>query len=240
MNGRTTTAGPPMPNALRLAFHQMTEDPAIRRVLWISFAATIALLLTLPALTGWVLSTISIANWSWVDTTLDVLGGVAVLALGILLFPAIVGLVASLFLDDVARAVEARHYSALPPPRRQRIGEMTWGAARFFLVLVAVNLVAVGIVLIVPGVNLFVFWLVNGYLLGREYFELVALRRFEPGAVPALWRAARGRFIFAGLVLAAILMVPIVNLIVPVLGAAFMTHIFHRAIGQGTRAAVAG
>jgi CysZ protein len=224
-----------MPNALRLAFHQMTDDPAIRRVLWISFAATIALLLTLPALTGWGLSWVQIANWPWVDTVLDVLGGVAVLALGILLFPAIVGLVASLFLDDVAEAVEARHYPTLPPPRRQRIGEMIWGSARFFVMLVAVNLVAVGIVLIVPGVNLLVFWLVNGYLLGREYFELVAMRRLEPAAARALWRERQGRFIVAGLVLAAILMVPVVNLLVPVLGAAFMTHVVHRAAGNAAQ-----
>lgn len=229
-----------MLNAFRLAFHQMTDDPAIRRVLWISFGATILLLLTLPAAAGWGLSFVQIANWPWVDTIVDVLGGLAVLALGILLFPAIVGLVAGIFLDDVAQAVEARHYPALPPPRRQRIGEIIWGALRFFVVLVAVNLVAVGIVLIVPGVNLLVFWLVNGYLLGREYFELVAARHFEPAATRALWRERQGRFVIAGLVLAAILMVPVVNLLVPVLGAAFMTHVFHRAIGAGTRTAMAG
>lgn len=223
-----------MPNALRLAFHQMTDDPAIRRVLWISFAATIALVLTLPGLAGWGLAQVQIANWSWIDTTLDVLGGVAVLALGILLFPAIVGLVAGLFLDSVADAVEARHYPTLPPPRRQGIAEMIWGAARFFVVLVAFNLVAVGIVLIVPGVNLLVFWAVNGYLLGREYFELVAARRMEPAAVRALWRERRGRFIAAGLVLAVILMIPIINLVVPVLGAAFVTHVFHRAVPAGS------
>lgn len=220
-----------MPNAFRLALQQMTSDPAIRRVLWISFAVTIVLLLTLPALAGWGLSFVQIANWSWVDTTLDVLGGVAVLVLGILLFPAIVGAVAGLFLDDVAQAVEARHYPALPPPRRQRIAEMIWGGIRFFLLLVAVNLVAVGIVLIVPGVNLLVFWLVNGYLLGREYFELVAARHVEPAAARALWRERQGRFIIAGLMLSPILLVPVVNLVVPVLGAAFMTHVFHRAAG---------
>jgi len=220
-----------MPTAFRLALQQMTSDPAIRRVLWVSFAATILLVLTLPALAGWGLSFVQIANWSWVDTTIDILGGVAVLALGILLFPAIVGAVAGLFLDDVAQAVEARHYPALPPPRRQRIGEMVWGGIRFFLLLVAVNLVAVGIVLVVPGVNLLVFWLVNGYLLGREYFELVAARHVEPAAARALWRERQGRFITAGLLLAAIMMVPVVNLVVPVLGAAFVTHVFHRTIG---------
>ena len=223
-----------MPNALRLAFHQMTDDPAIRRVLWVSFAATIALVLTLPALTGWGLAQLQFANWAWVDTTLDVLGGVAVLALGILLFPAIVGLVAGLFLDDVAQAVEARHYPALPPPRRQRIGEIIWGSLRFFCVLAAANLVAVGIVLIVPGLSLLVFWLVNGYLLGREYFELVAARRLEPAEVRALWRQRQGRFIAAGLLVAAIVMIPIINLIAPVLGAAFITHVFHRAIPADT------
>jgi uncharacterized protein involved in cysteine biosynthesis len=118
---------------------------------------------------------------------------------------------------------------------------MVWGGIRFFLLLAAVNLVAVGIVLLVPGVNLLVFWLVNGYLLGREYFELVAARHFEPAAARALWRERQGRFIAAGLVLAAIMLIPVVNLVVPVLGAAFVTHVFHRAVGASAgRLPIAG
>ena len=68
----------------------------------------------------------------------------------------------------------------------------------------------------------------------------MAARRCEPAAARALWRERQGRFIVAGLVLAAILLIPVVNLVVPVLGAAFMTHVFHRAVGATAARAPAG
>ncbi len=76
--------------------------------------------------------------------------------------------------------------------------------------------------------NLFVFYLLNGYLLGREYFELVAARRFDAAGVRRLRRKYRGRVMLAGVVIAFLLTVPIVNLVTPIVATGFMLHVFER------------
>ena len=71
------------------------------------------------------------------------------------------------------------------------------------------------------------FLLVNGYLVGREYFDMIASRHLDPAAARALRKSYRGRVYVAGLVLAVLFTVPVVNLFAPMLGAAAMVHLFH-------------
>ena len=214
-----------MVTALSRAFGQL-GDPAIRRVLWIAVAAALALIVGLTAGVTWALTNIEIAGFAWVTDLLQVLGGFAALVVSIFLFPAVVGLVSSLFLESVAAAVEGRYYPALGIARQQGLGETVWTALKFLLVLIGFNLLALIASLIVPPFSLVFFYGVNGYLMGREYFELVALRRMEPAAATALRRRFRWRVVAAGVVIAFLVSVPIVNLLAPILGTAFMVHVF--------------
>ena len=84
----------------------------------------------------------------------------------------------------------------------------------------------------VPPLAPFVFWLVNGFLLGREYFALVARRRLGPEAAAELGRRHAGRIWLAGTAMAVPLSVPVLNLVVPILGVAVFTHQFHRMAGD--------
>ena len=77
-----------------------------------------------------------------------------------------------------------------------------------------------------------VVWAVNGFLLGREYFQLVAGRRLGVAGARALRRRHRGEVWLTGGLLALPLTIPIVNLIVPILGVATYTHMFHRLTGE--------
>jgi CysZ protein len=95
------------------------------------------------------------------------------------------------------------------------------------VVAVALNLLALPLYLL-PGPNLVVFLALNGYLLGREYFELVAQRRMSPLDAARCRRAVRARVWAAGAMIAVLLMVPLVNLIAPVIAIAFMVHLFER------------
>ncbi|MFM7443674.1 MAG: EI24 domain-containing protein, partial [Tabrizicola sp.] len=83
-----------------------------------------------------------------------------------------------------------------------------------------------------PGIPL-VFWAINGFLLGREYFSLVALRRLPPQEVKAMRRRNRWTLWAAGTLMAAPLSVPFVNLVIPVLGVATFTHLYHRLASAG-------
>jgi CysZ protein len=202
----------------------LLRDRAFWRVLWHSVLISIASFIALYGIVWGVLTHVTITDIWWLDTLVDVLGGLAVLALTWLLFPAVATLVLSFFLDRIVEAVERRFYPHLPPPVPSSLWQSLSGSLRFTAVLVGVNLLALPLYL-VPGLNVVVFYGVNAYLLGREYFELVALRRLDPQAARGLRRAHRLRFFIAGLLMAALFTIPFVNLVASLIAAAFMVHL---------------
>ncbi|HEU0220718.1 MAG TPA: EI24 domain-containing protein [Paracoccaceae bacterium] len=209
-----------------------------RAFLWVLVKA---LVLTLLLLVGswfgaaWLVSLLP--DWSVSLPLLgDVaLGGVAggaallaaILASAFLMFP-VAALVVGFFLEEIAAAVEARHYPGLAPVRPAPLGETLAEGVKFFLVMLLANAVALVVYLVAGPAAPLVFWLVNGYLLGREYFQLVALRRLPAGEATALRRRHFGGIWLAGTAMAVPLSVPLLNLLIPILGAATFTHTFHR------------
>lgn len=153
--------------------------------------------------------------------------GAVVLLSAFLMFPVAAAFV-GLFLDEIADAVEARHYPDLAEPRRTGLAEEIVAAVRFTLLVLGVNLLALVLYLPAGPFAPLVFWAVNGYLLGREYFELVAARRLGPEGVGKLRRRYRFRVWTAGALMAVPLSVPLLNLVVPLIGVASFTHLFHR------------
>lgn len=151
------------------------------------------------------------------------------LAIGLALLVApVTALIAALFLDDVAEIVEAADYPQDPPGQPLPAMRALWLSLKFFAVVILANLVAL-LLLLVPGVNIAAFFLVNGYLLGREFFEFAALRFRSEEDARALRRRHAGTVFMAGLVIAAFLAVPLLNLLTPLFAAAMMVHL-HKAL----------
>jgi uncharacterized protein involved in cysteine biosynthesis len=228
--------------ALGRALRQIS-DPRFQRVLWRSivisvatFAATwvaawFAVRWGVDALVGRVQGSTD-GFWSQLLAyAAEATGLVAVLFASFLLFPAVVATVMSLLLDDVAQAVEDRYYPDLPAPRHQPWAEIAADGARFAGITVALNLVLLPLYLVllfVPPLNLFVFYGINGYLLSREYFEQVAVRRLGSASARSLRRAHRAALLLAGVVIALLLTVPVVNILMPMVATGFMVHLFER------------
>lgn len=169
---------------------------------------------------------------SGLHTLLSWGSAVFMLGLSVFLMVPVASAFTGLFLDEVVDAVEARHYPALPPATRQPLIDMLIDSANFFSLLIVVNVLAL---FLYPFAGFFapvVFWAVNGALLGREYFTLVAARRLGRTAARALRRDHRLTVWAAGTLMAAPLSVPLVNLLIPVLGAATFTHLFHKLAGR--------
>ena len=103
---------------------------------------------------------------------------------------------------------------------------------RFMVILIVLNVLILPLIF-VPPVYFVVGWALNGYLLGREYFELVACRRLNAAETRAMRRVHRLSALSAGLVIAVISVIPIVNLILPLFGTAFMLHTFQRLPSSG-------
>ena len=219
------------------AFGDLTH-PAIRRLLWISLGLTLATFAGLFVVVELALAAIEVGDGGWVQTVFSwavgVLGGLGALVLVWVLFPVVATFFAGLMLEHVAAALEASHYPDAPKGRDQPLIGGILSGLRFAAVAVAVNLAGLLVyatllltVVLAPLAPV-VFYVVNGLLLGREYFEMVALRHLSPADARALRRANRGRVFRAGAVMAVLLTIPILNLVAPVAGVAAMVHIFHR------------
>lgn len=216
-------------------------DPRMRGVLWMGVLGALAVFTLLWTAVWWLLSALdpsavwglsTLIEWSgdyfdWVASA-AFLG--AMLVATFLMFPAVVTIVVGLFLDRVADAVEARHYPDLGAPRPQPLAETLISTVKFAMIVVLLNILILPLYLVLfllPPANLVLYYLLNGYLVGREFFELAAFRRLPPAEAVRLRRAFRSRVLMAGVILTFLMTIPVVNLLAPVLGAAFMVHVAH-------------
>ncbi len=206
-------------------------DRRFLKVLGVSLLLAALLYVGLVAAVAWALTSFSLFELTWLDRLVDVLGWIAFAWIAILLFPSFAMAIQGLLLEDVAQAVESRYYPDLPEPRPQSWGELIVTTLQLLLTVLAVNLLLLPVYLaliFVPPLNLALFYLVNGWLLGREYFETVALRRLEPREARTLRRRNRSQVWLTGAVIAALFSIPFVNLTAPVIGTALMLHRFRR------------
>jgi CysZ protein len=215
-----------MLSAASRAFGQVFEKP-FRAIFWKMLGFTLAVLLVI-----WIGLEALVAGfvdlpYPWLNTALSILTGVgAIIGLGFLIAP-VSALFAGLFQDEIADIVEARDYPADPPGKAMALIPSVFLALKFTGVVILGNILAL-FLLLIPGINLVAFFVVNGYLLGREFFEFAATR-FMPVEEAKRLRKARGGTVFmGGLVIAGVLAVPILNLITPIFATIFMMHVFKK------------
>ena len=210
-----------------LAAFQQIFTPPFRAVLIKMLGLTVVLLgLVWFGLDRLVLHFVHVET-PWVATLLSLITGIGLfVGLAFLLAPTS-SLIAGLFLDELAENVEREIYPADRIGRALPAGYAVWLALRFALVSALVNFVAL-MLLLVPGINAIAFFVANAYLLSREFFELAALRYRPLDEVRALRRRHPLRIFAAGLLVAALLAVPILNLLTPLFGTAFMVRVHKR------------
>lgn len=213
-----------MISALLRAFADLSA-PAVRRWTAIGLALAVASFLLVWIAVAILLVRTAPFEWGPLDWLVDILGGLTVLVVSWLVFPAAVTIVMGFFLDRVAAAVEAMHYPGYAPLRHSSIAETVANTVRLMGITLLLNLLALPVYILVPVVNLLVFLGINGYLFGREYFEVVALRRLDPAAVRAARHRASGRIFVAGVMITGLFAVPLVNLVAAVIATAFMVHL---------------
>lgn len=212
------------------------DDKGTRKYVWLSILTAIAVFVVLWVGIGLLITQTALFDIGWLETAVDLLGGFAVFALTLMLFPAAVSAVVGLFLEHVVDRVEQVHYPQLPAAKQPSLMDTVAVSARFLGVMVLLNL-AILFFLFVPPLFPFVFYGVNGYLLGREYYEMVALRRLSPGEATALRKANGGRLFVVGVLIALALTIPVLNLIIPVVAVAAVAHLFHAWRGDRPAAA---
>ncbi len=212
------------------------RDPRFRKLLWIGITLSVALLFVIYAFVL-LLVQLLVPGALFLPITGQVQGLGSLFSFGSILY--LIGLsvflmvpVASIFtglyLNDVADAVETEHYQGLDPRNSVPFRESANDALRYFGLLTALNVLGMGVFAISNGWGLIALWLVNGFLLSREYFTMIARRRHDPDSARAMQKRHMIRLWLPGTVLAAGLSVPILNLAMPLVGAAVFTHMYHR------------
>jgi CysZ protein len=213
-----------MVSALLRAFADVFS-PGVRRFTVLGLALALACFMLVWTAIAILLARTPLFEWGPLNWLVDILGGLAVLVVSWLILPAVVTIVMGFFLDRIAEAVEAMHYPGRSPARRSSIAETVMTTVRLMSITLLLNLLALPVYIMAPGVNFFVFLSINGYLFGREYFEVVALRRLDSIAARTARRRVAGRVFVAGVVIAGLFAIPLVNLIAAVIATAFMVHL---------------
>lgn len=209
-------------------------------VLALGVALSLALLLLVYAgfvqLIDWTTPDVLTLPWvgevHWVQDLLSWGSLAFMLVLSFFLMVPVASLFTGLFLETVAAGVEARHYPQLPPARGASFTQVLQDSLNFLALLIVANLLALVVYIWTGPAAPLLFWAMNGYLLGREYFQMVALRRLDRAAASAMRRRHWGEIWLAGVLMVLPLSLPLVNLVIPVLGAATFTHLFHRLRGE--------
>lgn len=215
-----------MLRALLLAIGQL-PDPAFRRPLLLGAGLALAGGLGLAWLASWGVGELA-GGTGWLATAAAAAGGVLVLFAVFWFFVPLLLAVASIFLDGVAAAVERRHYPALPPAVGAPAAVQAWAGAMLAAKMAGLVLILLPLSLLMPLVGAVALWAVAAIGLGEGLFEGVAMRRMTREEAAALRRRRRGEVWAMGAVLALASLVAPLNLLVPVVGTAAMTHLLHR------------
>lgn len=222
-------------------------SPPMRTILWRSIGMALALIVVLAIGLQRLLSWLATSGEGWAEaalgpsfqTPLNILAWIISIAAGlgivfgaVFLMPAITSLVASLFVDDVGDLVEREHYPADRPGVALPLGLSIAEGVKTALLTILVYLIALPFVFF-AGAGFIIFFVATAWLLGREYFELAAMRFRAPQEAKAMRKDNAAAVFAAGLFIAAFVSIPIVNLATPLFGMAFMVHVHKRLSGSG-------
>jgi len=227
-------------NAARRGFQNLFA-PETRSVFWKMLGLTLLVLaglwfavraLVVAFVAPWLSSLApTLPQWAgWIVAIAEILSGLGLAFALIFLISPVTAVVAGLFLDDVADVIEQQDYASDPAGRAMSFGSSIVSSIKFFGIVILGNIMAL-LLLLIPGVNLIAFFMVNGYLLGREFFEFAAMRFRSPQQARE-FRAKHAKTVFmAGLVIAAFLAIPFLNLLTPLFAASLMVHL-HKSISR--------
>lgn len=208
-------------------------DPRFRWVLIQGVGLTILLLFGLYAFAFWGIAWLvpDAMTLPWIgeigisDTLLSWGSLILMMVLSVFLMVPVASAFTGIFLDEVADAVEARHYAHLGPAPNVGLMDNIRESLTFLGIILIANLAA--LILYFTPLAPFVFYGLNGFLLGREYYRMIAVRRMGRAEAGKSFRSNLLTIWTAGALMAVPLSIPVINLLVPILGVATFTHIFH-------------
>ena len=222
---------------------QQLFDRPFLKVLLLGMLTTVGAILVTFLISNEVLKELPLyqSDWDWWQDIVNSMAGyifnAAFVFTVVLFFAPISTIFISIFLDDVIDCVEDRFYPENRAGKRLGIPNLAFLAVRIMFLIIVLNILMLPIYVLlfwIPFVPLAIFYLLNGYLLGWGYYEMVAVRHLGIKEAGVHRKSIRGVILCAGLIMTLLFMVPIVNFTVPILGAALICHLFHLSRSEET------
>jgi CysZ protein len=205
------------------------DDPTFRGVLFRSIAWSIACFAALHFGAVWAIHRV-LALHGWLAWGADVLGSIGASLVALWLFLPVAAAIGMMYLDRIATSVEHRFYPWLPPPNGASLLEQAWDGLAVAFKVLTLNIVALILAFLLPGIGLVLGWMIAAYAIGRGLFVAVAMRRMPRVAAESLYRTNRGVILAQGGILALAAYIPIINLLIPIIGVAAMVHVLDMAL----------
>jgi CysZ protein len=206
----------------------MIFDPAFFWVLIKSLVLTVLLFAGLFVAMQYGLAALPTLGWHWVNVALNWVLSIGFFAIPVFIGAPVAAIFASLFLDDISAAAERKWYPGDAKAPGAPFLTALWVGLRFAFWVLVINLILLPFNFVLPVIAWIVTLLLNGWLLGREFWELAALRHLKLHEVDASRRRHAGVATLAGIVIAALALIPIVSFFVPMFGVAFMALVYKR------------
>jgi CysZ protein len=213
-----------MINAFFKALNDVTS-PEFRKVLWMSVGLTLALFIAVLIGIETLLSFLTLVPMAWLQTLIAIGTGLGLLAAFFFLMSPVTAIFAGLFLDRIASRVEERHYPKDIKGQPLSSSSSFIFGLQFAGIALLVNIVVFPLVFF-AGFGIAALLLANAYLISREYFEMAASRFMPRRAASDMRKHYAMRIYVAGLIPAALALIPIVNLVVPLFATSYFVHIF--------------
>jgi len=201
-------------------------SPRFRSVLWKSIGLTVLLFIAILVVLEISLSLLTGIPWPWLETILAIAAGLGVFAALFFLIAPVTAVFAGLFLDEIAELVEVRDYPQDQPGKPLTMTKSMLISLQFGALVLLVNLLLLPILFF--GIGALLMAVANAYLLGREYFGMIAMRHMPIRQANELRKANMGRIFAAGLIPAGLVLIPFVNVLVPLFSTSYFVHIFKK------------
>jgi CysZ protein len=207
------------------------DDPAFRNVMLWSVAWSVACFAALFAATIWGVH--HLLDWQgWLGWVIDILASAGASLLTFWLFLPVAAAIGTLYLDRIAAAVERRFYPWLPPPVGAPLLEQAWDGVMVGLNVLLLNVVALVLALLLPGIGLVLGWMIASYAIGRGLFVAVAMRRMPRDSAEYIYQSKRISVLTQGAIIALAAYIPVLNLLIPIIGIAAMVHVLDNALAS--------
>jgi uncharacterized protein involved in cysteine biosynthesis len=212
------------------AFGQL-DDRAFLGVLLQSVLFAALSFVLLHVLTFWLVHSVFELR-GWLAWGADIIGTIGASFLALWLFIPVAVLIGTLYIERIARAVERRWYPYLRPAEGASLAIQTWDGLAVGARILALNVIALLLALLIPGIGLIAAWAIAAFAIGRGLFVAVAMRRMPRPVAEALYRRHRTIILAQGGIMALAGYIPALNLLIPVIGTAAMVHVLDRAMAE--------